>query len=74
MPNYICQTCGTQFSQSAAPPDHCPICEDERQYSYPNLIPLPAATVERIAVAVAPYDFDRIYGAWWERNERRLHD
>lgn len=28
----ICQTCGTQFSQSAAPSDHCPICEDERQY------------------------------------------
>jgi hypothetical protein len=36
-------------------------------YSYPNLIPLPAATVERIAAAVAPYPFDRIYGAWWPR-------
>ncbi len=32
MPNYICQTCGTQFSQSEEPPAHCPICEDERQY------------------------------------------
>jgi hypothetical protein len=34
-------------------------------YSYPNLIPLPAATVRRIAAAVTPYAFDRLYGAWW---------
>jgi hypothetical protein len=32
MPNYICVTCGTQFPASDAPPTHCPICEDERQY------------------------------------------
>jgi len=36
-------------------------------YSYPNLIPLPAATVERIVAALEPFDFDRIYGAWWGR-------
>ena len=36
-------------------------------YSYPNLIPLPAARVRRIAEAVEPYPFERIYGAWWER-------
>ena len=30
--NYICATCGTQFPDSAAPPQECPICEDERQY------------------------------------------
>jgi hypothetical protein len=36
-------------------------------YSYPNLIPLPAATVRRMAAMVEPYDFDRIYGAWWGR-------
>lgn len=36
-------------------------------YSYPNLIPLPATAVQRIVDAVAPYDFDRIYGAWWDR-------
>jgi hypothetical protein len=36
-------------------------------YSYPNLIPLPAATVQRVVAAVEPYSFDRIYGAWWER-------
>jgi hypothetical protein len=36
-------------------------------YSYPNLIPLPAVAVRRIAAAVEPYPFDRIYGAWWDR-------
>lgn len=34
-------------------------------YSYPNLIPLPAATVQRIVATVEPFEFDRIYGAWW---------
>lgn len=33
-------------------------------YSYPNLIPLPAATVEDIAATMRPYRYDRIYGAW----------
>ncbi len=32
MNNFICRTCGTQFPESAMPPSHCPICEDERQY------------------------------------------
>ena len=32
MTNYICSTCGTQFAATGAPPAHCPICEDERQY------------------------------------------
>jgi hypothetical protein len=35
--------------------------------SYPNLIPLPARTVTAIEAAVAPFAFDRLYGAWWER-------
>lgn len=34
--------------------------------SYPNLIPLDAARVERIVAAVQPFAFDRIYGAWWD--------
>jgi hypothetical protein len=34
--------------------------------SYPNLVPLDAARVRRAAAAVAPYAFDRIYGAWWD--------
>src|SRR3712207_1801823 len=32
MTGFICATCGTQFPPSDAPPAHCPICEDERQY------------------------------------------
>jgi glyoxylase-like metal-dependent hydrolase (beta-lactamase superfamily II) len=34
-------------------------------YSYPNLIPLPAAKVEAIARALEPYPFETIHGAWW---------
>ena len=33
---YLCVTCGTQFPESPRPPDHCPICEDERQYVGPD--------------------------------------
>jgi hypothetical protein len=36
-------------------------------YSYPNLIPLPAREVRRIAACVEPLEFERIYGAWWDR-------
>ena len=32
MTNYICITCGTQFSETEQPPASCPVCEDERQY------------------------------------------
>ncbi len=32
MPNFICMTCGVQYAESANPPAHCLICEDERQY------------------------------------------
>lgn len=34
-------------------------------YSYPNQIPLPASEVRRMADALEPYPFARIYGAWW---------
>jgi hypothetical protein len=37
-------------------------------YSFPNYIPLNAGAVRRIAQAVAPLAFDRIYGAWWGKN------
>jgi len=40
-------------------------------YSYPNLIPLPAESVQKIAAAVEPYAFDRLYAAWPERVVRR---
>lgn len=33
---YLCVTCGTQYPESEKPPEHCPICEDERQYVGPD--------------------------------------
>ncbi len=33
-------------------------------YSYPNLIPLPASKIRRIAASVEPYNFDQIYDAF----------
>ena len=36
-------------------------------YSYPNLIPLNASTVRRMAAAVEPFAFDRIYSAWFDK-------
>jgi len=48
------------------------VAQDRRwvsfMYSYPNYIPLSAARVDRIVAAVEPFEFDRIYGAWWDRN------
>ena len=35
--------------------------------SYPNWIPLGPAGVRRIADAVAPFAYERVYGAWWDR-------
>jgi hypothetical protein len=34
--------------------------------SYPNLIPLPAVTVRRVADRVTRHPFARIYGGWWD--------
>jgi glyoxylase-like metal-dependent hydrolase (beta-lactamase superfamily II) len=36
-------------------------------WSYPNLIPLPASELERMRGVLATLEFDRVYGAWWER-------
>lgn len=33
--------------------------------SYPNYLPLSASEVQRVGAAVAPFAFDRLYGAWW---------
>ncbi|HEY7997759.1 MAG TPA: MBL fold metallo-hydrolase, partial [Pseudolabrys sp.] len=35
--------------------------------SYPNLIPLSARQVERIAAAMAPFSFDALYGHYFDR-------
>jgi len=32
MANFICMQCGAQFPDSDAPPERCPICDEERQY------------------------------------------
>ena len=32
MPAWICATCAVQYPDTEAPPAHCPICSDERQY------------------------------------------
>jgi hypothetical protein len=48
------------------------VAQDRRwvsfMYSYPNYIPLPVSEIDRIVAAVEPFEFDRIYGAWWDRN------
>ena len=36
--------------------------------SYPNYIPLGPNGVRRIAGAVQPFAFERVYGAWWDRS------
>ena len=36
-------------------------------HSYPNLIPLDAITVRRIADTLEPWPFEALYGGWWER-------
>jgi glyoxylase-like metal-dependent hydrolase (beta-lactamase superfamily II) len=44
------------------------VAQDRRHvsfmYSYPNYVPLNAAAVKRIAAALAPFEFDDIFGAW----------
>jgi hypothetical protein len=35
-------------------------------YSYPNYVPLSATTVERVVQAVEPFEYDRLYGAFWD--------
>jgi hypothetical protein len=51
------------------------VAQDRRwvtfMYSFPNHVPLPAAEVDRIVASIQPYEFDRIYGAWWDRNVER---
>lgn len=32
MQHWICQTCGVQYEATPAQPEHCPVCEDERQF------------------------------------------
>ena len=34
-------------------------------WSYPNLVPLADAEVQRMAAAVGAFEFDALWGAWW---------
>src|SRR5438874_1593464 len=36
--------------------------------SYPNLIPLGPAGIQRILKRIEPFSFEQIYGAWWKAN------
>jgi glyoxylase-like metal-dependent hydrolase (beta-lactamase superfamily II) len=36
--------------------------------SYPNLIPLGPAAINRILERIEPFAFEQIYGAWWNAN------
>jgi glyoxylase-like metal-dependent hydrolase (beta-lactamase superfamily II) len=36
--------------------------------SYPNLIPLGPAAINRILKRIEPFPFEQIYGAWWKAN------
>jgi hypothetical protein len=51
--------------------DTVTVVQDRRwvsfMWSYPNLIPLDAATVRSIADRVGRLRFDRVYGGWWGR-------
>ena len=48
------------------------VAQDRRwvsfMYSFPNYVPLAARTIDRIVSKVEPFAFERIYGAWWDRN------
>jgi len=36
-------------------------------YSFPNLVPLPAAAVRKVVQSVEPFAYDRIYGGWFDK-------
>jgi hypothetical protein len=46
------------------------VCSDRRwvsfMYSYPNYLPLSAASVRRIVAALEPFEFGKLFGAWPE--------
>src|SRR6266567_1966868 len=37
-------------------------------HSYPILIPIGAAAIDRILETLEPFSFDQIYGGWWQAN------
>jgi hypothetical protein len=41
-------------------------CHVAFMWSYPNYIPLPAFIVREMATRIAPFDYDAVYGAFWD--------
>src|SRR5262249_27018947 len=70
MTTYHCVTCGTQFPESSKPPEHCPICEDERQYVGPN--GQEWTTLERLRATHKNTVKKEEEGLYYVSNERRL--
>ena len=64
-------TAGANWRGALLTGDTLQVVPDQRHvsfmYSYPNLIPLSAAAVQRIVKAVEPCRYDRIYGGWFDR-------
>ncbi len=51
MAAFICTTCGLQYPDSAEPPGHCGICEDERRQQI-QIISLDGVTTGRKTVVI----------------------
>jgi hypothetical protein len=52
--------------------DNITVVQDRRYVSfmrsYPNLIPLGAASINRLVKTIEPFRFEQIYGGWWKAN------
>ena len=61
---------GAQGGGALLTGDTMQVASDRRyvsfMYSYPNMIPLNRHAIERVVKAVEPYEFERIYGGWWD--------
>jgi hypothetical protein len=61
---------GTNSKGALLTGDIITVVEDRRYVSfmrsYPNLIPLGAASIAHILESVEPFSFDQIYGGWWK--------
>ncbi len=48
------------------------VAQDRRwvsfMYSFPNYVPLNAETLDSVVASVEPFAFERLHGAWWDRN------
>ncbi len=64
-------TSGGEGSGALLPGDTVQVAYDLRwvsfMYSYPNMVPLPAAKVRHLVEALEPYEFERIYSPWLNR-------